>query len=72
MGSKRVMKRGIIALKDIIIPKGTIFEYREGKTEYINGNYDVNIGTGKDTVMHIVISEDELEYGEGNFGKIEQ
>jgi len=72
MGSKRVMKRGIIALKDIIIPKGTIFEYREGKTEYINGNYDVNIGTCKDTVMHTVISEDELEYGEGNFGKIEQ
>lgn len=70
MKKTKVIQKKLVALKDIVIPKGTVFEHTEGKVEYISGNYTCYVGTGKDTVMHIGISEDELEYGEGNFAEI--
>ena len=59
----------MVVMKDIVIPKGTVFEYREGKTDYLFGSYDAYVGTGKDTVLHVVASDDEIKHGEGNFAE---
>ena len=58
------MEKKIIAIEDIVIPKGTVFTERHGHTEYVDGNYDTYIGTGKDTVLHITASDDELAFND--------
>ena len=57
MGKKLILK------DDFVIPKGTEFELIPSNTvrTYVEGNYEADIATSKDTTMSIVISEDEIE-----------
>lgn len=49
----------IISKKDIIIPKGTIFENIDGlKREYCNGNYEALIDLSRDNCGHFAIGAD--------------
>ena len=59
------MNKNIISKKDIVIPKGTIFENIDGlKREYGNGNYETLIDLSPDNCGHLVIGED---FNEDNF-----
>ena len=55
-----IKEKKIIAIQDIVIPRGTVFAERKGCTEYISGNFEAYVGTSNDTVLHIVASDDEL------------
>ena len=55
----------IISKKDIIIPKGTVFENIDGlKREYCNGNYEALIDLSNDNCGHFVIGD---EFDKKNF-----
>ena len=63
MTKKKIKK--IIAKKDIVIPKGTIFECIDGlKREYCNGNYEVLISLSRDNYGSFVIGD---EFDKENF-----
>lgn len=65
--NKRIMKK-IILKKNLIIPKGTIFENCDGEEHnYISGNYSAIIGTGKDGVISLFISDDVISDKPGTF-----
>ena len=55
----------IISKKDIIIPKGTVFENIDGwKTNYRGGNYEALIDLSRDNCGYFVIGAD---FGKKNF-----
>lgn len=54
----------IISKKDIIIPKGTIFENIDNtKRQFIYGNYDVIIDLDQDSCIELIVEENK-EYFE--------
>lgn len=57
----------IISKKDIIIPKGTVFENIDGTdTHYAFDNYETIIALDKDACVTIVVSSENKEYFELN------
>jgi len=65
MTKKKIRK--VISKKDIIIPKGTVFECIDGlKREYGNGNYEALIDLSRDNCGNFVIganfNKDNFEY----------
>jgi len=67
MTKKKIRK--IISKKDIVIPKGTVFECIDGlKREYYNGNYEALIDLSRDNCGHFVIGAD---FDKDNFEYIE-
>ena len=63
MAKKKIKK--IISKKDIIIPKGTVFECIDGSSsQFYRDNYDVNVGLDKDTSARIIVSSENKEYFE--------
>jgi hypothetical protein len=51
-------KRTIKLRKDLVIPAGTIFNCADGTiTDWVDGNYQSTIATGKDSVAEIYIEE---------------
>ena len=53
----------LISKKDIVIPKGTIFENIDGcKSEFIYDNYDYILALDNDTCARIIVSGDNEEY----------
>ena len=53
----------IISKKDIVIPKGTVFEYIDGSlSQFYYDNYDTIIGLDKDTCARIIVSSENEEY----------
>ncbi|MCK4329288.1 hypothetical protein KAX02_05545 [candidate division WOR-3 bacterium] len=57
MAKKKTKK--IILKKDIVIPKGTVFECIDGlKREYCNGNYEILINLSRDNYGSFVIGSD--------------
>ena len=53
----------IVSKKDIVIPKGTVFENIDGcTTEYFHNNYVTYIGLGKDDTVFINVSGENEEY----------
>jgi len=60
----------IISKKDIIIPKGTIFENIDGsKSEFIYDNYEYILGLDKDTCATIVVSKELFNFLESKLIK---
>jgi len=58
----KITKR-IISKKDIIVPKGTIFECIDGSTShYCYDNYNNVIALDKDTSAEIIVSSENKEY----------
>ena len=56
----------IVSKKDIVIPKGTIFECIDGmKREYCNGNYEALIDLSVNNCGHFVVGAD---FNKDNFG----
>lgn len=55
----------LISKKDIIIPKGTVFENIDNSTsEFIYDNYDYILAFDNDTCARIVVSSENKEYFE--------
>ena len=55
----------IVSKKDIVIPKGAIFNCIDGlKREYCNGNYEVLISLSRDNYGSFVIGD---EFDKRNF-----
>lgn len=55
----------LISKKDIIIPKGTIFECIDGTdTHYACDNYEYMLALDKDTYATIVVSSENKKYFE--------
>jgi len=55
----------VISKKDIVIPKGTIFECIDGlEREYCNGNYEALINLSRDNYGSFVIGD---EFNKENF-----
>ena len=55
----------LIAKKNIVIPKGTIFENIDGsKSEFIYDNYDYILALDNDTCARIIVSSENNEYFE--------
>ena len=53
----------IISKKDIIIPKGTVFENIDGSSsQFFYDNYAINITLDKDTSARIIVSSGNKEY----------
>jgi len=53
----------IISRKDIIIPKGTVFENIDGdKTEFIHDCYDYLLALDNDTCVRIIVSSENKKY----------
>lgn len=53
----------IISKKDIIIPKGTVFENIDGSSsQFIYDNYDIIITLDKDTSARIIVSSENKKY----------
>ena len=53
----------IISKKDIIIPKGTVFENIDGSlSQFFYDNYTINIALDKDTSARIIVSSENKEY----------
>jgi len=51
--------------KDIVIPKGTIFEDISGsKSEFIYDQYDYTLALDNDTCARIIVSSENEEYFE--------
>ena len=51
--------------KDIIIPKGTVFENIDGsKVEFIFDQYDYLLALDEDTCIRIIVSSENKEYFE--------
>lgn len=51
-----------ILKKDIIIPKGTIFECIDGRSsEYVSGNYSYLFGLTKDSTGELICGIDDLD-----------
>jgi len=61
----KMKNKKIISKKDIIIPKGTIFENIDGSdTHYACDNYEYILGLDKDTCATVVVSSENKEYFE--------
>jgi len=55
----------IILKKEIIIPKGTVFENIDySTTKFYEDNYDTYIELNKDTTARIIITSENKEYFE--------
>jgi hypothetical protein len=56
----------LVLKKDCVIPAGTAFEEIPGgaSVDYGCGNYEAIIGTSKDTIMNVVVCDDELRRSE--------
>ncbi len=53
----------LISKKDIIIPKGTIFDNIDGsKSEFFYDNYDYILALDNDTCARIIVSSENKEY----------
>ena len=60
-----MMVNRIVSKKDIVIPKGTIFENVDGETSHCAyDNYKYILGLNKDTCATIVVSSENEEYFE--------
>ena len=63
MTKKKIKK--VMSKKDIVIPKGTVFECIDGSSsQFYYDNYDVNIELDKDTSARIIVSSENKEYFE--------
>ena len=57
------LAKKIISKKDIIIPKGTVFENIDGSSsQFYNDNYAVYIELDKDTTARVIVPSDNKEY----------
>ncbi len=55
----------IISKKDIIIPKGTVFENIDNSSsQFIYDNYDHLFALNKDTTARMIVSSENKEYFE--------
>jgi len=55
----------IISKKDIIIPKGTVFENIDNSsTNFIHDNYDYLLALNNDTTARMIVSSENREYFE--------
>jgi len=55
----------LISKKDIIIPKGTIFENIDSSTtHFFYANYDFMIALDKDTTARLIVGAENKEYFE--------
>jgi len=55
--------RKIVSKKDIVIPKGTVFENIDGsKSDFIYDNYEELIALSNDTTIRIIVSSENKEY----------
>ena len=53
----------LISKKDIIIPKGTIFENCDNSSsQFYEDNYDTYIGLDDDTTARLIVSSENKEY----------
>jgi len=53
----------IISKKDIIIPKGTVFENIDGSSsQFYHDNYEEYIELDKDTSVRIIVSSENKKY----------
>ena len=55
----------IVSKKDIVIPKGTVFECIDGRiTRYVNGNYETLLEITKDNTgfFSVEFNEENFEY----------
>ena len=53
----------LISKKDIIIPKGTVFENIDGETShYAYDNYDYILALDNDTCARIIVSSENKEF----------
>ena len=57
----------LISKKDIVIPKGTIFENIDGETTaFINDNYLYYLALDNDTTARIIVSKNDEYFKEVN------
>ena len=48
----------IILSRDVVIPKGTVFENCDGQiTEYVDGNFVASMANGKDGIISVYVDE---------------
>jgi len=53
----------IVSKKDIVIPKGTVFENIDNSSsEFIHDNYDFTLALDNDTCARIIVSSENEEY----------
>ena len=58
-----MMINKIVSKKDIVIPKGTVFENIDGSTSHhYYGCYNTNIGLDNDTCARIIVTDENKEY----------
>ena len=51
--------------KDIVIPKGTIFENIDGAvTQFVYDNYDTVLALNNDTCARVIVSSENKDYFE--------
>jgi len=61
----------LISIKDIIIPKGTVFSNVSGSSShYFEDNYRACVGLDRDTSVDLVVSSENEEYFKVFMGKL--